>query len=93
MKRSKFDFIKHRRGKAQQRVQEDVSGEVMWPRDILVPLFKNVRIATYSYKSDWRDRAVKTTPDQCAEQFLNILHQHRQTPQVSKPEVVSISVY
>ncbi len=26
--------------------------EVMWPQDILVPLFGNARIATYSYESD-----------------------------------------
>ena len=47
--------------------------ECMWLRDLLVPLFKNARIATYSYKSDWRDREVKTSLRECAEQFLNIL--------------------
>ncbi|KIM94317.1 hypothetical protein OIDMADRAFT_184403 [Oidiodendron maius Zn] len=58
-------------------VVDDVA-ECMWLRDLLVPLFKNARIATYSYKSDWRDREVKTSLRECAEQFLNILSQHRQ---------------
>ncbi|TVY88425.1 Protein SERAC1, partial [Lachnellula willkommii] len=58
--------------------QEDSSGGCMWFRDLLVPEFKNARVATYSYKSDWRDRVVKTSLRECAEQFLNILSQHRQ---------------
>jgi hypothetical protein len=62
---------------------EDGSREVMWPRDLLVPLFKNARVATYSYESDWRDRHVKTSLRECAEQFLNILKQHRQHANVS----------
>jgi hypothetical protein len=62
---------------------EDSSTEVMWLRDLLVPVFKDARIATYSYKSDWKDRAVKTSLRQCAEQFLNILTQHRQQADVS----------
>ena len=41
--------------------------EVMWPRDLLVHLFKNARIATYSYELDWRDRHVKTSLRECAE--------------------------
>ena len=56
----------------------DSSTECMWPRDLLVPLFTNARIATYSYRSDWRDRDVKTSLRECAEQLLNILSQHRQ---------------
>jgi hypothetical protein len=55
----------------------------MWVRDLLVPMFKDARIATYSYKSDWKDRKVKTNLRQCAEQFLNILSQHRQQADVS----------
>ncbi|KFY32634.1 hypothetical protein V493_00017 [Pseudogymnoascus sp. VKM F-4281 (FW-2241)] len=51
--------------------------EFMWPRDLLVPLFTNARVATYSYKSG---QGVKTTLRQLAEQFLNILSQHRQKP-------------
>ncbi|TVY32007.1 Protein SERAC1 [Lachnellula subtilissima] len=58
--------------------REDTSGGCMWFRDLVVPGFKNARVATYSYKSDWKDRAVKTSLRQCAEQFLNILSQHRQ---------------
>ncbi|KFY07138.1 hypothetical protein V492_07413, partial [Pseudogymnoascus sp. VKM F-4246] len=51
--------------------------EVMWPRDLLVPLFKNARVATHSYESG---KGVKTTLRQCAEQFLSVLFQHRQRP-------------
>jgi hypothetical protein len=29
----------------------DDSSEVMWPRDLLVPLGEDARIATYSYES------------------------------------------
>ena len=60
--------------KPQGKGGEDGLAECMWIRDLLVPEFKNARIATYSYKSDWRDRTVKTSLRQCAEQFLNILH-------------------
>lgn len=59
--------------------QNGPAAEVMWPRDLLVPLFKNARVATYSYESG---RGVKTTLRQCAEQFLNVLFQHRQEPDV-----------
>ncbi|KFY74489.1 hypothetical protein V499_05485 [Pseudogymnoascus sp. VKM F-103] len=51
--------------------------EFMWPRDLLVPSFTNARVATYSYKSG---KGVKTTLRQLAEQFLNVLFQHRQKP-------------
>lgn len=56
------------------------SSELMWPRDLLVPLFTNARVATYSYKSG---KGVKTTLRQLAEQFLNVMFQHRQRPDVS----------
>ncbi|KAM3067116.1 hypothetical protein ACMFMG_011672 [Clarireedia jacksonii] len=64
--------------------------EVMWIRDLLVPIFKDARIATYSYKSDWKDRAVKTSLRQCAEQFLNIVSQHRQQTDEQKRPLVLI---
>ena len=68
--------------------------EVMWPRDLLVPSFQHARIATYSYKSDWRDRNVKTSLRECAEQLLNVLFQHRQHASVSHLEVhMSIRLY
>ena len=57
--------------------------EVMWPRDVLVPFFKDARVATYSYESDWRDPDVKTSLYQYGEQFLNVLSQHRQGTDVS----------
>lgn len=53
----------------------------MWLRDLLVPLFTNARIASYSYKLDWRDPNVELR--ECAEQLLNILSQHRQDVNVS----------
>lgn len=60
--------------------QNGPAEEIMWPRDLLVPSFKNARVATYSYESG---RGVKTTLRECAEQFLNVLFQHRQKPDVS----------
>lgn len=56
--------------------------EVMWIRDLLVPKFQNARIATYSYKSDWRDRTVKTSLRDCANLFLTEMRQHRQEENV-----------
>jgi len=53
-------------------------------------MFKDARIATYSYKSDWTDRAVKTNLRQCAQQFLNILKQHRQQGDVSSQQNVFV---
>ncbi|KAM3088918.1 hypothetical protein ACMFMG_000539 [Clarireedia jacksonii] len=70
--------------------RKDGPTEVMWPRDLLVPMFKDARIATYSYKSDWKDRAVKTSLRQCAEQFLNIVSQHRQQTNEQKRPLVLI---
>ncbi|EON65753.1 hypothetical protein W97_04992 [Coniosporium apollinis CBS 100218] len=52
--RSKALFWKDK--KTQGNDKNDGSTEVMWPRDLLLPLFKNARIATYSYESDWRDK-------------------------------------
>lgn len=54
----------------------NVSGEVMWLRDLLPQFFPNVRIATYSYKSDWQ-QDVKTNIRKCGQQLLNVLYQHR----------------
>ena len=75
---------KLRKGKKQGNDGEDGSTQVMWIRDLLVPAFKDARIATYAYKSDWRDRHIKTSLRECAEQFLNILKQHRQHANVSR---------
>ncbi|KAM0310604.1 hypothetical protein ACHAO8_007970 [Botrytis cinerea] len=69
---------------------EGSTAEVMWPRDTLVPLFQDARIATYSYRSDWRDRTIKTSLRQCAEQFLNILFQYRQQSDEQKRPLVLI---
>jgi hypothetical protein len=56
--------------------------KVMWPRDLLVPTFTNARIATYSYRSDWRDRQVNTSLRECGQQLLEVLCQHRQSASV-----------
>jgi hypothetical protein len=61
----------------------DDSSKCMWIRDLLVPLFPEARIATYSYKSDWRDRNVKTNLRECAQLFLNVLKQNREHENVS----------
>ena len=47
--------------------------EVMWLQDLLPHSVPNARIASYSYKSDWR-QDVKTNLRKCGEQFLNVLH-------------------
>ena len=70
--------------------QADSTREVMWIRDLLVSEIKNARIATYSYKSDWRDRAVKTSLRECANLFLNELLQHRLKENVSILQIPSI---
>lgn len=70
--------------------QED-GMEIMWIRDLLVPKFQDARIATYSYKSDWRDRTVKTSLRDCANLFLNELLQHRQKENVSSLRTPSLS--
>ena len=60
----------------------DPSAEVMWLRDLLPRFLPNARIATYSYKSDWR-QDVKTNLRKCGEQFLNVLYQYRSSENVS----------
>ena len=82
-KRSWAQMRKDENPQGQHNDGKDGAKEVMWLRDLLVPLFKNARIATYSYESDWRDRRVKTSLRKCAEQFLNILKQKRQYENVS----------
>jgi hypothetical protein len=77
------DTARFWKGKKPQDKDRQYVMEVMWLRDLLMPLFQNARIATYSYKSDWRDPDVKTSLRQCAEQFLNVLSQHRQHANVS----------
>ncbi|KFY60010.1 hypothetical protein V497_03938 [Pseudogymnoascus sp. VKM F-4516 (FW-969)] len=67
--------------------QNGLAKEVMWPRDLLVPSFKNARVATYAYKSG---NGVRTTLRQCAEQFLNVLLQHRQKPDERQRPIVLI---
>ena len=60
----------------------NASVEVMWLRDLLPRFLPNARIATYSYKSDWR-QDVKTNLRKCGEQLLNVLYQHRSSEKVS----------
>lgn len=62
---------------------------VMWPCDLLVPLFKKARIATYSYESDWRDRRVTTSLRECGQQLLEILFQHRQDANVRRCQILT----
>ena len=50
--------------------------EVMWLQDLLPNIVPNARIASYSYKSDWR-QDIKTNLRKCGEQLLNVLHQNR----------------
>ena len=51
--------------------------EVLWLRDFLPKLIPHVRIATYSYRSDWRKANIETSVRECGEQLLNVLLQHR----------------
>ncbi len=67
------------------------TAEVMWLRDFLPGLFPNARIASYSYKSDWRNN-VKTSLRECAEQFLNHLCQNRSCDQVGQGAVNPVLV-
>ncbi|KAL5345345.1 hypothetical protein ACLOAV_009716 [Pseudogymnoascus australis] len=80
------------KSKTQENHAEDEDGEddILWLRDLLPPKFRNARIASYSYKSDWRDRQVKTNLRECGNQFLNILHQERQLPNERKRPLVLI---
>lgn len=50
---------------------------VLWLRDFLPKLIPHARIATYSYRSDWRKANIKTSVRECGEQLLNVLLQHR----------------
>lgn len=61
---------------------KEASTEVMWLRDLLPQFLPSARIATYSYKSDWRQN-VKTNLRQCGEQLLNVLYQSRSSEKVS----------
>lgn len=87
--RKPFDFLRRRRNNAQAGVLSDTAqpatdaAETMWLRDLLPGLIPHARIATYSYESDWRKAGVKTSLRQCGEQFLNVLHQHRSSENVS----------
>lgn len=67
------------------------TNEVMWLRDLLPGLFPNARIASYSYKFDWRND-VKTSLRECAQQFLNQLCQNRSRDQVSQGAVNPVLV-
>lgn len=78
------DRLFQKNNKAQDEDGKHDLTEVMWPRDLLVPLFKNARIATYSYKSDWKDRRVKTSLRECGQQLLEVLLQHRQDANVRR---------
>lgn len=78
--RDRAQFWKGKKGRG--KGEEDGLTEVMWPRDLLVPLGEDARIATYSYESDWRHPNVKTSLRECANQFLNIVSQHRQKANV-----------
>ncbi len=73
--RDRAQFWKVKKPQGKDDSGDDGLAECMWIRDCLVPMFKDARIATYSYKSDWRDRAVKTSLRECANLFLNeLLH-------------------
>ena len=88
---SKF-FQKHRA--PAQRLSKAASitsnkSEVMWLQDLLPHSVPNARIASYSYKSDWR-QDVKTNLRKCGEQFLNVLHQNRVGDEVGR---VALSIF
>ena len=98
---SRFGFIPRRRKIAQTPESADTaessdaavkeannaSTEVMWLRDLLPQFLPSARIATYSYKSDWR-QDVKTNLRKCGEQLLNVLYQYRSSEEVSILEFV-----
>lgn len=83
------------RGKVTEPGTESSSsaGLVMWPRDLLVPEFKNARIATYSYGSDWRNRDINTSLRECGQQFLEILLQHRWEASVGHHAILNVKVF
>ena len=86
---SRHDLLSRRRKNAETQESNDAeqssniaSTEIMWLRDLLPRFLPNARIATYSYKSDWR-QDVKTNLRKCGEQFLNVLYQHRSSEKVN----------
>lgn len=92
---SRFGFIPRRRKIVQTPESADTaessdaankeanhaSTEVMWLRDLLPQFLPSARIATYSYKSDWRQN-VKTNLRKCGEQLLNVIYQCRSSEKV-----------
>ncbi|KFY48789.1 hypothetical protein V495_01031 [Pseudogymnoascus sp. VKM F-4514 (FW-929)] len=88
--KDKARFWKSKKTPKSDVKDEDGEEDVMWLRDLLPSKFPNARISSYSYKSDWRDRQVKTNLRECANQFLNILHQERQLPNERKRPLVLI---
>ena len=58
--------------------------EVIWLRGFLPDLIPNARIMIYSYESDWRRAAVKTSLRKCGEQLLNVLLQNRSSEKVGR---------
>lgn len=58
--------------------KKNPEAEVFWPKDLLPQKLPNSRIGTYSYPSDWTSRGFKASLRECGEQFLNVLHQHKQ---------------
>ena len=59
--------------------------EVMWLRDLLPVYFKNARIATFSYFSDWfkYKGGAKTCIRDIAQQLLEEVRQYRRRSDVS----------
>lgn len=92
MKRCTERVLRWKQKQKKQGFENEGNGiiEIMWPRDLLLPLPRNTRIATYSYESDWMGRNVKTSLGECAEQFLNILFQYRQQQNVCYHETYTI---
>lgn len=74
-----------KKGKSEPKhIPHDEEIEVcMWPRDLLVNDIATARIATYAYKSNWRDKEIRTDLHECAVTLLNSLKQNRQEQQVS----------
>lgn len=89
MKRRRYEFPLGRQKNAKAGPLTDGSptasdtAEVMWLRDLLPELVPNARIATYSYKSDWKAN-VTTSLSECGEQLLNVIHQNRSTEKVGR---------
>ncbi|TVY71301.1 Protein SERAC1, partial [Lachnellula suecica] len=87
--KDRAQFWKVRKQQGKDDSGNDGPAECMWIRDCLVPMFKDARIATYSYKSDWRDPDVKTNLRECANLFLNeLLHYRQQENERQRPIVL-----